>query len=283
MKQYLLLLALLCGAVLTATAQKDGLYYNKPYYQCENKWVALPQKEGEQNYLYGFLYLDGTAGYTFDYQGNFTVANGKFIKDDKPREASMKYRIEKGWPELAILPDEKVKEMGLPSEPDWLYIYREKENDVDRLHRKGFILNDIEASAEAIPVLLKAYAKEPHYEGVEFELAFAYNATEQYSKAIEVLKKAIAYNSKNYMFYRELGYSYVHSGNVAEAEKTYSKGIAMSTDNAQSAEMAFNMAGHYYRTKDKANFAKWHNVVKKYATADSPFLTYLAQMETELK
>lgn len=283
MKKIIYLIVLIILPVLSVFSQKDGLYYNKEYYQCENKWVALPQKEGENKYLYGVVYLDGTAGYTFDYQGDFTVVNNKFVRDPKPRENSLKYRIEKSWPQLAILPDEKIKEMGLPAEPDWLKIYREGEDNTDRLYRKGFILNEIEASTEAIPVLLKAYTKDPNHDGVAFELAFAYNATEQYSKAIDLLTKAIANNPKNYMFYRELGYAYLHLNNITEAEKTYTKGVAMSTDNNQSAEMAFNMAGHYYRVKDKANFAKWATIVRKNTKEDSRFLPYISKMESELK
>ena len=191
MKQIILLIALLCAPLFTARAQKNGLNFDKKFYECENKWVALPQKEGEKEYMYGMVYLDGQAGYTFDYQGTFTVTNSKFVKDNKPREASMKYRIEKNWTLLAVLSDQRVKEMGLPAEPDWLHIYRDGEDTTARLHHKGFILNDIGATAEAISVLLKAYTKESHYEGVEFELAFAYNAAEQYDKAIEVLKLSL--------------------------------------------------------------------------------------------
>ncbi|MFP9114517.1 tetratricopeptide repeat protein [Flavobacterium sp. RHBU_3] len=281
-KSILFYLLALCNYSLLL-AQKDGLYYNKEYYQCENKWVALPQKEGDDKYLYGVVYLDGSAGYTFDYQGDFTVVNNKFVRDNKPRESSMKYRIETRWAKLAILPDEKIKEMGLPTEPDWLKIYREGENDTDRLYRKGYLLNEIGGCQEAIPVLLQAYAKEPEYKGVLFELAFAYNATEQFEKAIEILKKGIAKEPKNYMFYRELGYAYVQSGNVSEAEKIYTKGIALSTDKSQNAEMAFNMAGHYYRVKDKTNFAKWAAIVKKNSTEDTHFLENLTIMENELK
>lgn len=283
MKQIVLLIALLCAPLFTATAQKDGLNFDKKFYECENKWVALPQKEGQQEYMYGVVYLDEQAGYTFDYQGTFMVTNGKFVKDNKPREASMKYRIEKNWTLLALLPEQRIKEMGLPTEPEWLHIYREGEDTTARLVRKGFILNALEASPEAIPVLLKAYAKDPHHKGLEFELGYAYNATEQYSKAIEVLKKAIEHDPKNYMLYKEIGYAYLYSGNVSEAEKSYNKGISVSEDKSLSEEMAFNMAGHYYQTKDKANFAKWQAIVKKNAAKDSRFLNYLAQMETELK
>ncbi|MFP9117785.1 tetratricopeptide repeat protein [Flavobacterium sp. RNTU_13] len=283
MKPLLLFIATFLFSVHMAYGQKDGLYFDKKYYECENKWVALPQKEVENTYIYGFVYLDGSAGYTFDVQGNFSVNSGKFSKDNTQRESSLKYRLPKRYALLAILPDIALKQMGLPKEPDWLKIYREGEDNTDRLVNKGFLLNDVEASAEAIPVLLKAYGKDPHYKGLEFELAFAYNATEQYTTAIEVLKKALSVDPENYMFYRELGYSYLHNQNAAEAEKLYTKGISISKDDDQSAEMAFNMAGHYYGLKDKVNFAKWAATAKKYMKDTSPFKPYLEKMETELK
>ncbi len=45
----------------TVTAQKDILISDKEYFRCENKWVVLPQKEGETNFMYGFVYLDRQA------------------------------------------------------------------------------------------------------------------------------------------------------------------------------------------------------------------------------
>lgn len=283
MKTLLLFIATFLFSFHTAYSQKDGLYFDKKYYECENKWVALPQKEGENKYIYGFVYLDGTAGYTFDVQGDFTVNGGKFSKDNKQRESSLKYRIPKRYALLAILPDSALKQMGLPKEPDWLKIYKEGEDNTDRLLRKGFLLNDVEASAEALPVLLKAYAKDPHYKGLEFELAFAYNATGQYAKAIEVLKKALSADPENYRFYKELGYAYLQMQNATEAEKIYTRGISISKDDDQSGEMAFNMAGYYYGLKDKVNFAKWAATAKKYMKDTSPFKPYLEKMETELK
>ena len=41
----------------------------------------------------------------------------------------------------------------------------------------------------------------PHFEGLEFELAYAYNHLEKYEKAIPILQKALKNNPKDFYFF----------------------------------------------------------------------------------
>ncbi|MEL1242655.1 hypothetical protein AAEO56_00160 [Flavobacterium sp. DGU11] len=280
MKKIVLLLCCIT-ALHSINAQESLLQFDKKYYECENKWVALPLTEKDTAYMIGVVYLDEQAGFTFGYEGKMTITDKYRSHIESPRTNRMIYRIPEEYTQMAIIPDAKVQEMNLPTEPDWLPIYRKGEDEVQSQVKRGFHFNHIGGSLQAIPILLKAYAKEPHAEGLEFELAYAYNAIEQPAKAIEVLEKAIKNDPKNYMFYRELGYSYILADKFGDAEKTYKKGIAMSDNAYQQAEMAFNMAGAYYRLKDKKKFDEWVAITRKYAKEDTIYFKNLLLLESK--
>ena len=95
------------------------------------------------------------------------------------------------------------------------------------------------------------------------------------------MEKAIKHNPKNYWFYRELGYSYIHTDKLPEAEKTYKKGITISNNPNQQAEMAFNMAGAYWKAKNRKKFDEWASVTRKYAKEDTIYFKNLAIIEAE--
>ena len=277
-----ILTSFFCFLNFAIYSQENILEFDKMFYESEDHWVAFPPKEGENKYMYGFIYLDNTAGYTFHFGGNFSVdAKGKFTSDEKIAATRMIRRLEPNTMKMAIIPDAKLKELELPKIPDWLEIYKSDET-AETLTRKGYHLNHIGASKSAIPVLLKAYKMSPHEKGLEFELSYAYNATGEFQKAVEVLEKALKNNANDPMFYRELGYSFINLEKLVEAEKIYKIGISILKDDSQKAEMAFNMAGVYFRSKEKGKFEIWSKEVKKFADKNSQFIHYLNQMETEM-
>src|SRR5690606_16633785 len=122
----------------------------------------------------------------------------------------MKYRLEPNTSLVSVLTDNQISKLGLPKEPKWLSFYKEDSEEVDYLKNEGYHFNHVGASDLALKPLLKAYEIEPHFDGLEFELSFAYNHLGQYEKAIPILEKAIENNPKNFYFYRELGFSYVN-------------------------------------------------------------------------
>ena len=267
---------MLCGG--KSFSQESDLVFDKPYYKCENRYITFPQRE-DGSYMLMFLYLDHSAGFTFSYEGTFTIENNKYIYKAKERESRIIYRIEKNSRLLAIVDDKRIAEMKLPQYPDWLSNYQKGENDTYGQYRRGFIFNDVGASELALPILLKAYAKEPHFKGLEFEIAYAYNALNQPAEAVKILEKAIKNAPKDAMFYRELGYSYKHLKKYADAEKTYKKGIALSDNKVQQAEMAFNMAGAYYEKKDRTKYEEWKTELKKYADENSFYYNEILKMD----
>lgn len=273
-------ITLLLLAIISFSGFAQDKTYDTEYFRCENKWVLLPNKENDTINNFGFIYLDRSAGFTYDHGGSYYIKDGKeMIVSIQPVTNRIMHRLEPNTVRMQIMPDNIREQLKLPKEPVWLSTYREGEDDTDALVKRGWHFNHVGGSDIAIPLLEKAYLREPHAEGLEFELSYAYNAAERYDEAVKVLDKAIKNDPKNFWFLRELGYSYVHVDKLDQAEKTYKKGIAMSDNKVQQAEMAFNMAGAYYRKTNRKKFDEWLKVAKQYAEKDSPYYKPLEELE----
>lgn len=252
----------------------QNIKFETKYYDAVDKWVAFSD-QGDSVYMFGFIYIDRQAGFTLDYESRFRINNNRLEKLPKEFESSIKARLSKDAAKVHVLTHEEVSQLGLAIEPEWLKHYKSSKNDASYFKSIGYHYNHVGASKNAIAPLLEGYAIDPHYEGLEFELAFAYNATKKYDSAIFILNKAIVNDSLNFWFFRELGYSYKNLGNLDKAEEIYTKGIGLSDMNQQKAEMAVNMAQVYFQTRNKVKFDKWADITKQYTERGSLFEKYI--------
>lgn len=265
-------------------AQKNttSLKFDTKYFDAVDKWVAFPKKDTDSTYAYGFIYLDNQAGFTFDYKSKFIVDTEKIKniqKDSSSSIGSMKYRLETNTSLVSILSKDQISDLELPEAPKWLSIYKENSDEVGYNKNEGYHFNHVGASNLALKPLLKAYDMDPHFEGLEFELSYAYNALEEFEKAISILEKAIDNNPKNFYFYRELGYSYKNLNNIEEAEKTYLKGISASDNDFEKSEMAVNMAQSYFELRNKEKFDEWAKLTRKYAEKGARYDQFIDHFE----
>ena len=251
------------------------LKFETTYFDAVDKWVAFDKNDTDSSYIFGFIYIDEQAGFTFDYDSRFEITENGLKKLPSVLDNSLKYRLSTNTAKVHILTDQELKQLNLPAQPEWLEHYKVNEKEISYLVHIGYQYNHVGASNNALIPLLEAYNKEPHFEGLEFELAYAYNATKNHEKAIEVLTKAIENQPKFFWYYRELGYAYCNLRNLEKAEKIYKKGISLSDDKNQKAEMAINMAQSYFNSKDKAKFNKWAKITKQYAEKGSQFDQYI--------
>ncbi|MGH1338452.1 MAG: tetratricopeptide repeat protein [Aureispira sp.] len=266
--------------------EQEPLEFDTKYYACEDQWVVFPKEATDFTHLYGFIYLDEEAGFTFNLEGKLEVNDaGQLMAVPKEDEenASIKIRLQPTTSLVAVLSSKQLEELKLPKEPEWLHFYKKSDDEIASLLARGYHYNHVGASELALPYLKEAYEKKPILEGLAFELAYAYNATEQHKKATDILIKALNQDPKNYFFYRELGFAQVRLGQIKEAEKTYEKGIRLSNDAYQKSEMGINMTQAYFKLKDKKGFKKWAKITRKYAPTDTPFLRYISYWEKELK
>lgn len=277
MKKILLVSLLLFP--LFCIGQNQELKFTTKYYDAVDKWIAFDKKAEDSTYTVGFIYIDETAGFTFNYESPFLIKNNGLEKLPRILESSFKIRLAQNTANVAILSDEEISQLNLPKEPDWLKYYKVNENENSYLVRVGLLYNSVGASQNAIEPLLKVYEKEPHFQGLEFELAYAYNAINDFDKAISVLNKAIKNDPNNFWYYRELGYAFVNQNKIDAAEKTYLRGIRLTKEKNQRAEMALNMARGYFQIKDKTKFGKWIKLTKKYADKNFQFHQYITYFE----
>ncbi len=282
MKLKLNLIFFLLFPVLYYT-QTPNLKFDKKYFECEDMWVAFPKSNSDTAYSYGFIYLDEEAGFTFNFESKFKVTDdGEFYKTKKDTSWNIKMRLSPETKPVAIIPSDKIAELELPPDPEWLRFYKQSSDSLNSLIRRGYHYNHVGASELALNDLEKAYQISKHAEQLEFELAFAYNATKRFEKAEEILRLAIESDPNNLFYYRELGYSLIGQNKFEEAEMIYLKGIKLSNDKFQQSEMAVNMAQVYFKQKDKRKFREWAKLTKKYADKDSDYLMYINYWEKEM-
>jgi len=256
--------------ILSAQSLSEKYPANKKFYKAVDKWIMLPKPKVDSSYIYGFIYIDTQAGFTFQLEGEIIVGqDGTFTSNNTSKERMVKIRIPKNWALVATIPSDKLEQLNLPEQPKWLNAYKSGEGNIAYLVRIGFHYNSVGASELALDFLNEAYIIDPHYKGLEFELSFAYNATLQFDKAITVSENAIKHNPNDFFFYRELGYALAYSGRTNEAEATYRKGIEICDNNRQKSEMSFNMTQAFSLQRNKDKFEEWYSITKGYTEKDS--------------
>lgn len=264
-------------------AQTD-LQFNKRFVQSEDKWVAFrPDSTG--TYTYGFIYIDAQAGLTCDVEGYFTISADNKYSGEKLRDSlngSYKVRLEPNDVLVAWIPATHFAELNIAAVPDWLSIYKSDTSSVERLYRWGFLYNLWNESEKAMTYLRRARDIDITYKGVQFELAFAFNALNQFDSAIAILTPALKAKPKECLLYKELAYAQMNSNRLADAEVTAKKGIAVCDEGGLKQEMAYNIAYEYYQRKDKEKFATWADEARKWCKTGDQVYTSLQRMEAAL-
>ena len=263
-------LALFLALVTFAARAQNDLAFTKRFVESEDKWVAYPMDK-DSSYTYGFIYIDEQAGLTFNYEGHFKInAHGTYV----PRRiiaANMKVRLVPNQTKVAFIPAARFAELNIPPVPDWLRFYKTDTTSVEHLYRWGFLYNAWDQSARALTYLESAQKINPAFKGLRFELAYAYNALGQYAKAIAALAPEVAAGAQDCYLYKELSYAQMQLGQLDEAALTCQKGIAHCPDKALKAEIAYNMAYHYFKAGDKTNFTRWAKESRRWAIKGDVF------------
>jgi len=274
-------LLLLSTLIVTNLNAQGILEFNKRFVQSEDKWVAF-QMDKDSTYSFGFIYIDAQAGLTFDYKGKFKITqSGKFVAENID-SYSVKIRLEPNRVKVAFIPEYKLTELSIKPIPDWLESYKKDTGSIERLYRWGFLYNAWNESAKALTYLERAQKINPKFQGLEFELAYAYNVLEQYEKAITILKGALESEPQNCYLYKELSYAEMYLGQLEKASETCKKGIKICSEKPMKCEIAYNMAYHYYKIKDKDKFHYWYKEAKKWSKKGDQFRSNLTKMEEDI-
>lgn len=275
-------------------AQNDSipLKFDTKYYDAVDKWVAFPKTKKDSTYTLGFIYIDQMAGFTFHFENSFSIKDQILIPSENDSISTytvMKSRLSTNTKNVAIINNKQLKQLKLPLIPDWLDVYKNinayksGEVSIEYLKQMGYHFNHVGASHNAIAPLIKAYNIEPHYKGLEFELAFAYNATKQFKKAIPVLESAIANKNNDQFIYKEFGYSLISLKEFEKADKIFTEGLKNAKDESIKAEMAVNMCSVYFNKKDEKKYKKWLKIANQHVKENSQLSKYITYFETEWK
>jgi len=270
--KYLLLLFL----VATKLNAQSNLNFNKRFVESEDKWVAL-QKNEDDSYGYGFIYIDEDAGLTLNYEGTFKISNNGDFTPTKLDNTNMKVRLEANDVLVAFIPEDKFNDLKIVAVPDWLKYYKENENSIERLYKWGFMYNGWNECAKALTFLEKAEKTNLKHPQLAVELAFSYNCLKQYNKAESILEREVKSNSKDAYVSKEYIYTLTKSNNIDKAIKQYKTAVKTIEDKQYDAENCYNILQYFYFKKDKENFNIWHkelstleinnDMIKQYANA----------------
>jgi len=162
--------------------------------------------------LFGFVYVDPEAGFTFDLAGQLKLdAQDKYVRIPDGMEGlgrrMVRLDAEKN-PPAALLPKAAIEQLGLPEVPDWLKHYADTSDPVTHRVRWGSHYNHVGASRRALTYLEPAHKEKPDAEGLAFELGYAYNALERFNDALAVLKQAFARHPEEVRLGNEIAYAY---------------------------------------------------------------------------
>ena len=271
MKNLILSFVTLLCAFKAVSQNAPDLKFDQKFTSCEKKWVVF-QPDATLRYPYGFIYVDMSAGFTFDLKGFISVqADGRFVADNTiSQNGSSKYRLGPGTKPVAVLPSDRIRELNLKPEPDWLSIYYAGVKDTAGVYynyRMGWIYNAAGESGIALRHLEKAYRVDPADEKVRFEMVFAYNDLGRFDDAIKLLEVDIQNKPKDFNLYKELGYAYGGAKKFDKAIEVFKKGLLLFPDNVrldQRGEMALNTAMAYKDLNNKDEYTKWMLLAKEY-------------------
>jgi tetratricopeptide (TPR) repeat protein len=255
------------------------------YYDAVDKWVAYPLKDSVNTYIGAFIYIDPNKGFALDYAKKFSIdATGKFVlKKDQPdlSKGPIRILLPKQWGNVYIIPEAKLKELGVPITPEWLKEFKQNATTPEYAMKIGSAYNKVGAFQKAQDILAKAYATSPNTTALGYELAYAYNALKQHDKAIPILEKELVRTPKICVIYREMIYAYQFSNQMDKAEMTFQKARENCTDPNAVTELGLGFAQYYFGEKNEVKFKEWTGEMKKRVKKDDPYDKFLTKIEGE--
>lgn len=277
--KYLVLLFVLATTKLNA---QSNLTFNKRFVECEDKWVAF-NKNKDNSYPYGFIYIDPEAGLTLNYQGTFKISsNGKFIPTKLDSVNNMIIRLKPNNILVAFIPKNKFTELKIDSIPTWLKFYKTNKNSIERLYKWGYMYNGWNECKKALTFLKKAKQLNPNYKGLAVELAYSYNCLKQYDLAENILKENIKINPDNAYVNKEYIYTLSKNNKIKKAIQQYKLTKKTIKDKQYDVENCYNILQYFYFQKDQKKFNKWYEELSKLGIKNKMIKIYADRMKKDI-
>jgi len=281
MKYSLLLMTFIILITINLNAQSK-LNFEKRFVESEDKWVAF-QKNKDNAYAFGFIYIDSEAGLTLNFEGTFEISSdGKFIRMEQDSLFNMKMRLQPNNVLVAFIPESKFSELKIDTIPEWLKYYKKDENSIERLYRWGYLYNSWRECEKALTFLEKANKINPKFKGLAVELAYSYNCTNRFDNAASILEEELRTNNSDAYVSKEYIYTFSKNGKIDKAIKQYKTAKKTIKDKTYDVENCFNIMQYFYVQGDKKNFNIWYKELFKMDIKNEMIKEYANRMKEHI-
>jgi tetratricopeptide (TPR) repeat protein len=261
MKTFLFVVTLSIFALVSTAQPIDSLRFDTPAYEALDQYILLPSNDAE-SYLLGFVYVDSSAGFTYNLEGELEYVDGQPQFTPASDKQMTKMRIGVDWYKSHVLSKENIEALGLPQYPEWLSTYKPSGDSLNYKYSTGYHLNHIGGSKQALPFLLEVYNEDPDFKRIPFEVVFAYNAMGNFQEAIAFIESNNL-DTSDMLIRKELVFAYQSSGQIDKAVEIVNEVLNGNGEKMLKAEMAINVAIYYYQKKNTEKFEEWSTKVKK--------------------
>jgi tetratricopeptide (TPR) repeat protein len=206
------------------TPEAGEMKFDQHVANCENKWFGARTVDGKV--VLGYVYIDPTAGFTFENYGHLDISDGKLhaIKSDLYGKARVITRIGQNFP-ATCLSEAQATTLGLPSSPESMKFYTNDRTTGEHHASWAYHYNHIGASEIALDHVSKAIAAGYSSTGLTFEHAFALNALGKFDQTAGLLAPVVASSTKTADLIAELAYAKLMQGEYQQAIDLYSRAI----------------------------------------------------------
>lgn len=269
--QKLLFFGLLLSSIfIFSQEQPKDLQFNTAFVDAENQYIVMPIKPEQSEFMFGLVYFDQHSGYNFQYLGDFKLENGKYLKIPKENETSGMwiYRWDHLGLKVALLPKNRIAELGLETTPSFLESYKSSDPIEEQIVNKASSMNGAGVSNLALPHLEKLDKENYKSAKFFFELAFAYNALGKFAEAEKTSEKAINNGFLDDLIRKEYLFALVNQNKLDVAEKFLNANLEKyeNEDNKVESIINFIALNNHFKKKDQAK--KWLQILKSEVATD---------------
>lgn len=271
-------------SLLASSQTVSDLKFDSNVVDSENSYVALPKKEAETKFSYGFIYYDEMAGYSFRSLGDLVEENGKLkvTTDEFHKTSMLTSRIGNFNLKTAKLSNDVVKKLNLESPPKWMEFYKSSKPENEKQLSRASGLNGANFPQLALPKLLELYKNNFKTEALYFELIFSYNAMEKFAEAEKICTEAIKNKKADDLVKKEYIYALVHQEKLKEADVFLTQNLSTFKTDNNKIEAIINTVAASAQNNNLGIAEKWLKELKSHPNTNR-YQRNIDQLESIIK
>jgi tetratricopeptide (TPR) repeat protein len=266
MRKILAAIALCCPALAQSQpSEAEVLRFDQRIANCENQWFGAKGTDGK--IVLGYVYIDPSAGFTFEHYGYLDSSNGTLHanKSDLYDKARLITRIGQNFP-ATCLTETQVARLGLPLSPESMKFYKDDRPAAEHHASWAYHYNHIGASDIALDHVAKAIGAGSSSLSLTFEHAYALNALGRFDETISLLTPVVASSTKTSDLIAELAFAHLMRGEHQRSIELYTQAIDHDPRNPSQRrwEFAGNIAAAYEQLGQLKERDHWIKISDSY-------------------